>query len=87
MLNFANGVLIFPKMFLFVLFWLGFFFKGEGLPYIPSFILSGTDARKVALIKLTRQVNSFPFFFSCIFFFTQDVLSMVNIYHDLPKIM
>lgn len=55
-----------------------------GFPETPSFIPSGTNATKVTLIKLTSLMNSFSVFF-LLLFFTQDVLSMVSIYYDLPE--
>lgn len=64
-------------MFRCVLFGFDIFFKGVGFPETPSFIPSGTKATKVTLIKLTSQMNSFSVVF--FLFFTQDVLSMVNI--------
>lgn len=69
--------------------WVWFFFLGGRFSCDPS-IHSGANARKVTLTTLTSQMNSFSvcLFFSFVvffFFFTQDVLSVVNIYYDLPK--
>lgn len=70
MLDFANRVLIFPKMFLFVLFGFGFIFLGGRFSCDP-FIHSGANARKVTLTTLTSQMNSFSvcLFFSFVVFF------------------